>query len=79
MSSKDGLWSPRPLHLVIMELLSKEGTVTDAELLKDLKEAYGELSFRELNKALMKLEISGLVRVSKLMRGKRSVELAARA
>jgi predicted HAD superfamily phosphohydrolase len=62
-----------------MELLSKEGTVTDAELLKDLKEAYGELSFRELNKALMKLEISGLVRVSKLMRGKRSVELAARA
>jgi len=65
--------------LAIVELLKKEGTLTDAELLKDLKESFGELSPRELNRALMKLEISGLIRVSRLMKGKRSVELAERA
>lgn len=79
MSGRDRLWSPRPLHLAIVELLKKEGTLTDAELLKDLKESFGELSPRELNRALMKLEISGLIRVSRLMKGKRSVELAERA
>lgn len=79
MSGKERIWSPRPLHLAIVELLRKEGTLTDAELLKDLKDSFGELSSRELNKALMKLEISGLIRVSRLMKGKRSVELASRA
>ncbi len=79
MSSKEKVWSPRPLHLAIVELLRKEGTLTDAELLKDLKDSFGGLSARELNKALMKLELSGLIRVSRLMKGKRSVELAERA
>ena len=79
MSGRDRLWSPRPLHLAVVELLKKEGTLTDAELLKDLRESFGELSPRELNRVLMKLEISGLIRVSRLMKGKRSVELAERA
>jgi DNA-binding PadR family transcriptional regulator len=79
MSGRDRLWSPRPLHLAVVELLRKEGTLTDAELLKDLRDSFGELSPRELNRVLMKLEISGLIRVSRLMKGKRSVELAERA
>jgi len=79
MSGRDKLWSPRPLHLAVVELLKKEGTLTDAELLKDLRDSFGELSPRELNRVLMKLEISGLIRVSRLMKGKRSVELAERA
>jgi len=65
--------------LAVVELLKKEGTLTDAELLKDLRDSFGELSPRELNRVLMKLEISGLIRVSRLMKGKRSVELAERA
>jgi predicted HAD superfamily phosphohydrolase len=65
--------------LAVVELLRKEGTLTDAELLKDLRDSFGELSPRELNRVLMKLEISGLIRVSRLMKGKRSVELAERA
>jgi len=79
MSGRDKLWSPRPLHLAVVEQLRKEGTLTDAELLKDLRDSFGELSPRELNRVLMKLEISGLIRVSRLMKGKRSVELAERA
>jgi predicted HAD superfamily phosphohydrolase len=65
--------------LAVVEQLRKEGTLTDAELLKDLRDSFGELSPRELNRVLMKLEISGLIRVSRLMKGKRSVELAERA
>jgi len=40
-----------------------------------LKDSYGDLSFRELNKALLRLEVQGLVRVTRLMKGKRRVEL----
>jgi hypothetical protein len=35
-----------------------------------------DVSFRELNGILMKLEVNGLVRVSRQMKGKRRVELA---
>jgi hypothetical protein len=33
------------------------------------------MSFRELNGILLKLEVSGIVRVSRQMKGKRRVEL----
>jgi Fe2+ or Zn2+ uptake regulation protein len=70
------VWSSTPLPLFIVETLEKKKSMIDKdELLKEIKEKYGEVSFRELNNALLKLEILGVIRVSRLMKGKRIVEL----
>lgn len=70
------IWGPIPLHMAIVEALEKKGGMAEAELVKELKHSYGEVSSRELNKELMKLEIWGRIRVTRLMKGKRMVELA---
>ena len=63
------------MSLAIVEVVEKKGPLTDIELLKELKSSFGEVSFRELNRDLMKLELGGVLRVSRLMKGKRQVEL----
>ena len=63
------------MELSIVEILEKKGAVTDIDLQKDLKSNFGEVSFRELNTGLMKLELAGVLRVTRLMKGKRQVEL----
>lgn len=63
------------MSLAIVEILEKKGAVTDIDLQKDLKTNFGEVSFRELNTNLMRLEMAGVLRVSRLMKGKRQVEL----
>jgi Fe2+ or Zn2+ uptake regulation protein len=71
------VWSPTPLSLFIVETLEKKKSMIDKdELLKEIKEKYGEISFRELNNILLKLEVLGIIRVSRLMKGKRIIELA---
>jgi hypothetical protein len=52
--------------------------MTDLELHKELKSNFGEVSFRELNTGLMKLELAGVLWVSRLMKGKRQVELQSK-
>jgi Fe2+ or Zn2+ uptake regulation protein len=69
------VWGPRPLNLAVVEVLQRKGPVTDDDLLDEVKDSYGELSFRELNSSLLKLELGGVVRVTRLMKGKRRVEL----
>jgi hypothetical protein len=69
------VWGPRPLNLAVVETLQRKGSLTDGDLLDQVKESYGDISFRELNSALLKLEINGILRVSRLMKGKRRVEL----
>lgn len=71
-------WNSRPMNLAVVETLQKKGPTADVELLSELKDSYGDLSFRELNKVLLKLEITGLVRVTRLMKGKRRIELVER-
>jgi len=71
------VWGPRPVHLAVVEILEKKDASTDIDLLHDIKDNFGEISLRELNRVLMKLEISGIIRVSRLMKGKRRVELVA--
>lgn len=68
-------WSPMPIHLSVVELLEKKGALTDVEVLKELKSLYGDMSLRELNMVLLRLEVSGVLRVSRLMKGKRRIEL----
>lgn len=67
------------MSLSIVEVLENKGPTTDIELLKELKSSFGEVSFRELNRELMKLELGGILRVSRLTKGKRQVELTGRS
>jgi Fe2+ or Zn2+ uptake regulation protein len=69
------VWKPRPLQLSVIELIGRKGPLTDDELLKEMRTGKEDISFRELNSILMKLELNGLVHVSRQMKGKRRVEL----
>lgn len=66
------------MSLYIVEVLEKKGPMTDIDLLKELRSNFGEVSFRELNRELMKLELAGILWVSRLTKGKRQVELIRR-
>jgi hypothetical protein len=70
-------WKFQPLQIAIIELLERKGSLTDIELLETLKSSslYKDLSFNELNKALMRMEIGGLISVSPLAKGRRLVQL----
>jgi len=69
------MWDPIPLDTAIIEVLAKKGNLTDAELLKELDGKYNWISARDINRSLMKLEIRGVIRVSRLMKNKKMVEL----
>jgi transcription initiation factor IIE alpha subunit len=75
-NSIDRVWGPKPLQLTVLDTIERKGPLTDDELLKEMRNGKDEMSFRELNRILMKLEVTGLVRVSRQMKGKRRVELA---
>jgi len=65
--------------MIIIEILKRKGSLTDVDLLETLKSSfslYRDLSFNELNKTLMKMEITGLISVSSLTKGRRLVQLA---
>jgi Fe2+ or Zn2+ uptake regulation protein len=69
-------WPVFPLHTCIFEiLLKKGGALTETELYQALRKSYGDLSFRELNKTLMSLEIEGMIYVFRLTKNIRRVEL----
>ena len=67
------------MSLSIVEVLERKGPMTDIDLLKQLRLDLGEVSFRELNRELMKLELGGMLRVSRLTKGKRQVELTGKS
>ncbi len=67
------------MKTVIVEVLKRKGAVSDDDLLSSLKETgFGDVSFGQLNKILLRLEVEGIVHVSSLARGKRRVELRER-
>lgn len=72
-------WTPIPLNTTIVEILSKKGSLNESDLLKELGSKYKNISIRELNDALMKLEIRGAIRVTRLLKKKRMIELAPNA
>ena len=74
----DKIWGPRPIRLSIIDVIERKGPLTDDDLLREMKNGKEEVSFRELNSILMKLEINGLIRVSRQMKGKRRVEMSER-
>ena len=66
------------MSLSILEVLEKKGSMSDVDLQKELRSNFGEVNFRELNRELMKLEMAGMLWVSRLSKGKRLVELTGK-
>ncbi len=66
------------MSLALLEVLEKKGSMSDIDLQKEVNSNFGEVSFRELNRELMKLELAGILRVSRLTKGKRLVELTGK-
>ena len=72
----DKVWGPRPIQLLVIDLIERKGPLTDDDLLREMKNGKEGVSFRELNRILIKLEVNGLIRVSRQMKGKRRVEMS---
>jgi len=67
---------PRLIKTAIVEILEKrQGTSTNDEILKALRETGGDFSETELNTAMMRLDVTGIIRVSTLTKAKKRVEL----
>ncbi|MGQ4834592.1 MAG: hypothetical protein ACP6IS_11960 [Candidatus Asgardarchaeia archaeon] len=74
MGSKD--WPSIPLTVLILDILEKhKGVLLDNELMNSLTRIYGDVSPNELNKALMKLEIDGIIHVSYITKTRRKIEI----
>ncbi|HXV47119.1 MAG TPA: hypothetical protein VD736_10655 [Nitrososphaera sp.] len=66
-----------PIRNLMYEKIRQAGTMTDADLMKDLTKDGVTLADSEFNKTLLDLEIYGLVRVSWVTKEKRRIELVA--
>ncbi len=70
-------WKTHPAYFVLLDLLKKKGAMTDTDLFEALTDEYEDLGFKDFNQILMRLEISGKVRTTSMIRNKRRVELVA--
>jgi len=68
-------WKIHPVYLTIIEILQEKSSMTDEELLEMLKAFYKEIGSDDLNRNLMAMEISGLIYVSSLTKGRRLIQL----
>lgn len=64
-----------PIRNLMYEKIRQEGTMTDADLVRDLAKDGITLAESAFNKTLLDLEIYGLVRVSWMTKDKRRIEL----
>jgi hypothetical protein len=69
-------WKTHPAYYFLLEILKKKGALTDTELFEELSEEFKDLGFKDFNELLMRLEISGRIRTTSMVRGKRRIELA---
>jgi hypothetical protein len=70
------VWKTRPTYFAALEILAKKGDMTDDDLFTQMKGEFEDLGYKDFNDLLLKLEVSGKVRVSSMSRGKRRIELA---
>lgn len=69
------IWKTRPAYFVVLDILSKKGDMTDDDLFEQLKEEFEDLGYKDFNKILLRLEVSGKIRSTSMSRGKRRIEL----
>ena len=68
-------WKTLPAYFTLMDLLKKKGALPDTELYEALTDEFEDLGYKDFSDLLMRLEISGKIRVTSMSRGKRRVEL----
>ncbi|WEU39685.1 MAG: hypothetical protein OdinLCB4_004145 [Candidatus Odinarchaeum yellowstonii] len=69
-------WESSVSKNTLLSIIAKhQGVILDDELYTILKKDYPDLSYKELNRMLMELEIQGLIYVSQITKSKRRVEL----
>lgn len=68
-----------PLKNIIYEKLKQQKSVLDVDLLSELKKERQDLTIKDLNKALMHLEIMGIASVKWVRKDARIVEIIERA
>lgn len=74
-SAKYPYWRPFPLTFSIMNIVERrEGIILEDDLVRLLESDIGEISERELNRALMKLEIEGLIHVQSIKKNQRVIK-----
>ena len=70
-------WSPLPIHTLIYEVLEKkQGNVTDTDLYKALADLDPSVSHADMNNALMKREVDGLLHVYSLTKNKSRIGIS---
>ena len=75
VTNKHPYWRPFPLTFSIMNIIERrEGILLEDDLIRLLESDVGEFSKRELNQALMKLEIEGLVLVQTIKKNQRVIK-----
>ena len=67
-------WKTHPTYYLLLEILKKKCAMTDTELFEALSEEFEDLGFKDFNELLMRLEVSGKIRITSMVRGKRRVE-----
>jgi len=72
-------WQVQPVYATVIEILEEKGSITDAELFEFLKAFYKEIGFDDLNRTLMRMEVTGLISVSSLTKDRRLVQLTKRS
>jgi len=71
-----GIWNPTPTQDSIIYALKKnKGVMIDQDLYKLLKNEYKNLSPKDLMITLLKLEVKGVVQVSRMVKNKNRIEL----
>lgn len=72
-------WRPFPLTFSIMNIVERrEGILLEDDLIRLLETDVGEFSQRELNRALMKLEIKGLIHIQSHKKNQRMIKRVER-
>ena len=71
-------WQVQPIYATVMEILQEKGSLTDSDLFEVLKAFYKDIGLDDLNRALMRMEVTGLISVSYLAKGRRLVQLTKR-
>ncbi len=72
---KNTLWPSEPLETTILSILRRRKAMRDMELFENLRQQYENLSYKEFNKALMRLEIWGKILVTTTRRDFRNISL----
>lgn len=75
LTQKYPYWRPFPLIFSIMNVVERrEGVLLENDLIRLLESDVGEFSERELNRALMKLEVKGLIHVQAIKKNQRVIK-----